>query len=277
MTILVTGASGNVGGAVLRALARSNRTVRAMSRDPKRIPLAGVEVVRADFNDADSLEAAFDGVEALHLINFDAASGEQLRDPEQVVGLAKAAGVKRVTTFRGMPRGALEEALVYSRLDWTDFFIPVEFMTNTLQWTTSIRIENVIRAFGPTRSAMIHEADIGAAIAAALLTGDHAGKTYTLTGPDALTPRDKVEIISRVMERPITLIELEEDEARAKWRSLGTPEPFIDFLVDWHVNTPANGYTTTSDVEQIIGRKPQGFEQWVAENAHLFDRARSVA
>lgn len=271
MTILVTGATGNIGGAIVRDLARKGAAVRAMTRNPGSANLpAGVEVVPGDFNYADAFGAAFANVKAMHLINYDA--GAPLKNPGLVVALAKSAGIERITSFRGDVRGPLEQALQDSGLAWTDFFIPVEFMTNALQWTETIRTKGVAQAFGPSKSAMIHEADAGAAIAAALTETGHAGKSYTLTGPEALTPQDKVDAISAATGQTVRLVELTEEEARAKWRALGTPEPFIDFLVDWHVNTPESAYAILPTVGQLIGRPPRNFRQWVSERAGSFRR-----
>lgn len=271
MTILVTGATGNVGGAIIRELVERGAQVRAMTRNPAsaRLP-EEVEVVSGDFGDANSLAAAFAGAKALHLINYDANAGAHMKAPETVVALAKAAGIERVTSFRGEAAGALEKALQQSGLAWTDFFIPVEFMTNALQWARSVADEGVARAFGPAKSAMIHEADIGTSIANALTAVGHAGKSYTLTGPEALTPQDKIDALGETTGRAIRLIELTEAEARAKWQALGTPEPFIEFLVDWHLNPPASAYEVLPTVEQLTGCLPRTFRQWAFERAAAF-------
>ncbi|CAN7160580.1 NmrA family NAD(P)-binding protein [Aminobacter sp. LjRoot7] len=271
MTILVTGATGNVGGAIIHELVERGARVRAMTRNPARARLPEeVEVVPGDFGDPDSLASAFAGAKALHLINYDAKSGAHMKNPETVVALAKAAGIERVTSFRGEAPGALEQALRQSGLAWTDFFIPVEFMTNALQWAQSVATEGVVRAFGPSRSAMIHEVDIGTAIANALTAVGHAGKSYTLTGPEALTPQDKVDALCETTGKAIRLIELSEAEARAKWQARGTPAPFIEFLVDWHVNTPESAYQVLPTVEQLTGCLPRTFRQWAFERAAAF-------
>lgn len=250
MTILVTGATGNVGSAVLANLLDKGCRVRALTRHPGRAALpGGVEVFEGDLGRPEMLAAAFADVEAVHLINYGTGTGAPLQHVPQLVAALHAARVRRVTTFRGVEPGELEAVLAGSGLEWTDFFIPVEFMSNALHWAESIRTENIVRAFGPARSAMIHGADIGAAIAAGLTEDGHAGKSYTLSGPQSLTPQDKVNVLSSSLDRPIRLIELSEDEAREKWRALRTPEPFIDFLVDWHLNTPESAHRVLPTVE----------------------------
>lgn len=271
MTVLVTGATGNIGAALVRDLAAKGKRVRAMTRDPANARLPdGVEIVGGDFRDLDSLASAFAGASALHLINYDSGTGAHLGNPAEIVALARSCGIDRVTSFRGDAPGALEEALARSGLAWTDVFIPVEFMTNALQWKQTISEENVVKAYGPALSAMIHEADAAAAIATALTTPGHAGKSYTLSGPDALSPQDKVDALSEALGQPIRLVELTSAEARAKWQAIGTPEHFIDFLDDWHVNPPASAYEILPTVRELTGRPLRTFRQWARERASAF-------
>lgn len=82
-------------------------------------------------------------------------------------------------------------------------------------------------------------------------------------------------MLSSSLDRPIRLIELSEDEAREKWRALRTPEPFIDFLVDWHVNTPESAYRVLPTVEQLTGRRPRTFAQWASEYRQMFLNPKS--
>ena len=271
MKILVTGATGRIGRHVTLELLNMGHEVRALTRDPERARLpAGVEVVAGDLGAPDSLESALSGIDGIHVINFDGATLAHLAHPEELVARIAAAGVQRVTTFRGEEPGQLEQLLEQSTLSWTDLFIPVEFMTNTLDWSQSIQEQGVVRAFGPPLSAMIHEADVGAVAAIALTREEHSGKTYTLTGPEALAPLDTVRIISEVIGRPIRYEELMEDEVREKWRALGYADPMIDFLANWYRDPPANAYTVQPTVEQILGRPPRRFAEWIAEHKDAF-------
>jgi uncharacterized protein YbjT (DUF2867 family) len=250
--------------------------VRALTRHPKKAKLpASVEVAGGDLGQPETLDAAFREIEAVHLINFNANTSSTLSRPAELVDRMITAGISRVTTFRGEERGALEEALERSSLIWTDLFVPVEFMANALGWAESIRKEGMVRTFGPTRSAMIHEADVGA-VAAEVLTNDgHGGRTYTLTGPEAFTPADKIRILSGTLGIAIRHEELTEAEARAKWQPLGYPEPFIDFLAAWHRDTPASAYTVLPTVSGVTGRPARRFSHWVEEHKHAFSPALS--
>ncbi|MBT2235115.1 NAD(P)H-binding protein [Nonomuraea sp. NEAU-A123] len=274
MTILVTGATGTVGRLIVDELARNGHQVRALTRDPAKAGLPeGVEVVAGDLAVPDSLMTAFEGVEAVHLINFAGDDYAPLKTGEQLVALAAKSGVRKVTVLGGRADGPLEQALAASELEWT-LLAPVEFMSNTLQWwAQTIKAEGVIREpFGGRLSAMVHERDI-AAVAATVLTGDgHAGRTYTLTGPQAITTTEKVRILSEAVGQEIRFVELSEDEARAKWRADGMGPETIEFLIGALGDTPEIGYTVVPAVEQVTGRAPRSFAQWAAEHAAAFKR-----
>ncbi|MEU7835822.1 NAD(P)H-binding protein [Nonomuraea sp. NPDC049129] len=274
MTILVTGATGTVGRLIVDELARNGHQVRALTRDPAKADLPeGVEVVAGDLAEPGSLTTAFEGVKAVHLINFAGDDYAPLKTGEQIVELAVKSGVRKVTVLGGRADGPLEQALAASELEWT-LLTPVEFMSNTLQWwAQTIKAEGAIREpFGSRLSAMVHERDI-AAVAATVLTSDgHAGKTYPLTGPQAITTTEKVRILSEAVGQEIRFVELSEAEARAKWRADGMGAETIEFLIGALGNTPEIGYTVVPTVEQVTGRAPRSFAQWAAEHATAFKR-----
>jgi len=269
MTILVTGATGTVGRQVVAELVRTGRRVRALTRDPARAALpARVEVVAGDLGRPGSLAAALDGATALHLINADGAG--PLPAAGEILARAKAAGVRRLTTFRGLERGALEQAAAESGLGWTDLFVPVDFMANALHWAGSIRAEGVVRSLGPAVCAMIHEADIGAVAARALAEDGPAGHTLVLTGPEALTPADKVRILAEATGLAIRYEALSEVEARAKWGGLGYPPDVVDVLAGWYRDPPEIARTVRPTIREVTGRPARGFAEWAAEHRRAF-------
>lgn len=160
----------------------------------------------------------------------------------------------------------MEQAIEASSLEWTHLH-PVEYMSNALGWADSIRNEGVVREpFGHTLSAMIHEADIASVAATALIEEGHAGKSYILTGPEVLTVPEKVHAISSVINREIRFVELTRQQARERMHQSGIQNEVINFVIEWHDNPPEYGYTVLPTVEQVTGRKPRKFAQWVEEH-----------
>ncbi len=271
MKILVTGATGNVGRPLVEQLNQAGHHVRVLTRNPAKANFSkGVEVVEGDLTKPETLASALEGVVGLHLINFGGDDYAPLQTGREIVAMAEKAGVKRVTVLRGGEKGTLEQAVESSALAWT-FLQPVEFMSGALDWAESIRAEGVVRvAFGSRKTAIVHDADI-ASVAASVLTEDgHGGKTYTITGPEVLTPPEMVRTIGGAIGRDIQFVELTEAQAREQWRAAGFPEEVIEFFVWAHGNTPPEGYTVVSTVEQVTGRPARTFAQWAGEHAGDF-------
>ncbi|MFE2500300.1 NAD(P)H-binding protein [Streptomyces rubiginosohelvolus] len=271
MTILVTGATGTVGRRVVEQLLERGEHVRALTRDPERAEFpAGVEVVVGDLEDPASLVPALRGATGLHLITFGGALFAPLETADEILALAKEAGVRRVTVLHGGGDTPMETAVRASDFVWT-VVMPVEFMANALEWAPGIRSEGVVREpFVDRLSAMVHESDIGSVAAVALTEDGHGGQEYLITGPQALTLRDKTAAIGAARGADVELVELTEEQALETWRGQGMPEDVIAFLIDVYRDTPPEGRTVLGTVEKVTGRPARTFAEWAQEHAHAF-------
>ncbi|MFI6502076.1 NAD(P)H-binding protein [Nonomuraea typhae] len=275
MTFLVTGATGTVGRNVVAELLAAGHQVRALTRNPAKAGLPeGVEVVAGDMSRPETLDAAFAGVTAVHLINFAGDDFEPLERGDLIVKLAEKHGVRRAVVLGGRAEGSLEQALAGSELEWT-LLNPVEFMSNTKQWwAETIQAGEVIKEpFGGRLSALVHERDIAAVSAKILADGGWHGQTLVLTGPEALPTHEKARILGEAIDQEIRFEELTEAEAREMWASRGMGQEIIEFLVDALGNTPEVGYTVVDTVERVTGRPARPFAQWAEENAAAFRAA----
>ncbi|MET9480375.1 NmrA family NAD(P)-binding protein [Streptomyces sp. NPDC006638] len=272
MTILVAGATGNVGRPLVEQLLAAGHPVRALTRNPQKADLpAGAQAVAGNLAETESLAEAFSGVTAAHLISFNGEDFSELTNGTEIVELARKAGVRRVTVLKGdVSKSPLEEAVEAAGLEWTHLS-PVEFMSNALEWAESVRTEGVVReGFPESRSAIVHEADIASVAVTALTADGHAGKEYWLTGPQALTPAEKVRVIGEVIGREVRYIELSRDEVVAGWRDSGYSDDDVEFFLMMRTNPPEAGYTVLPTVEEVTGRPARAFAQWVDENAAAF-------
>lgn len=273
MRILVTGATGRIGGLLARRLAASGHAVRALTRDPARaarLP-AGVEAVAGDLTSPESLIPALDGVEAAYLIALAGDDYAPLRTGPEIAGLARAAGVRRVTLMTGTDdEAAVVAAVAGAGLDWTHLR-PSEFMSNALGWAPSIRDEGVVRVpFAHVPWAMIDDGDIAAVAAATLVERGHAGRTYDLTGPEALTRAEGVARIAGVVGRPVRLVEADPEQAAGDMRAMGIAEDVVAFVIAAYADPPAHLVTPSAAVQRVLGRPPRSFGDWLAENAAAF-------
>ncbi|MFJ4682393.1 SDR family oxidoreductase [Streptomyces sp. NPDC088789] len=273
--VLVAGATGTVGRQIVAELLARGHAVRALTRNPATAALpADAEVVQGDLTDPDTLVPALEGVTGLHLITFGDAGFTPLETGPRILDLARAAGVRRVTVLHGGGPTPAEDAVrAADDLDWT-VLMPVEFMSNALEWADGITARDEVREpFVERLSAMVHEGDIGAVAAVALTEAGHGGQEYILTGPEVLTVGDKVAVLAAARAREIRLVELGEEEAVAQWRAAGQPEEVIEFLLHVYGDTPEVGRTVVDTVEKVTGRPARTFTQWAAEHARSFTAA----
>lgn len=272
---LVTGATGTVGRQIVLELLSRGHFVRALTRDPAKADFPdGVEVVRGDLADPASLVPALEGVTGLHLITFDGGLFAPLETGPEIVELAATAGVRRITVLNGGGDTPLQDAVKAGGIDWT-VIMPVEFMANALEWAEGIRADDAVREpFVGRLSAMVHEGDIGAVAAVALSEDGHGGKSYLITGPEALTIQDKADTLAGARGRKIEVVELSEEQAVEQWRAAGQPAEVIGFLLEVYGNTPPEGRTPIGTVAEVTGRPARTFAQWAAEHADAF-RPRS--
>ncbi|MEV6393976.1 NAD(P)H-binding protein [Streptomyces sp. NPDC051907] len=269
--VLVTGATGSVGRQIVAELLARGHAVRALTRTPEKAGLPeGVEVVRGDLTDPASVAPALEGVSAAHLITFGGATFAQLTTGPEIVELAHKAGVRRITVLHGGGPSPLEDAVRAGEMDWT-VVMPVEFMSNALEWAEAIRADDEVREpFVDRLSAMVHEGDIGAVTAVALTEEGHGGQEYLITGPQSLSLKDKVDALAAARGREIGLVELSEEQAREGWAAAGHPQDVIEFLIDVYRDTPPEGKNVVDTVERVTGRPARTFAQWARENAAAF-------
>ncbi|GAB2592878.1 NAD(P)H-binding protein [Streptomyces capparidis] len=275
MTTLVTGATGNTGRHVVAELVRRGERVRALTRDPAaaegRLP-AGVELVAGTHTAPETLDAALAGVGRLHIT---VTAGLAEVGPE-LVRRAVGAGVRRITVVWGGWVGPVEQAVADSGVEWTRLE-PQEFMCNTLTWAESIRAEGVVREPYDFPSALVHEADIGAVAAVALLDDGHAGRAYNLTGPQSLTPRERIAILSRAIGRDIAFLPITHEQAIDRLMATGVSRADAEYVIGWYAAPTDDSTTVVDTVEQVTGRPARTFTQWVAEHAERFRAPRVAA
>ncbi|HEY2204434.1 MAG TPA: NAD(P)H-binding protein [Pseudonocardia sp.] len=270
---LITGATGNVGGELVRALTGAGEPVRALLR-PGRTPPPDAEAAVGDLNDPESLRPALTGVTGLFLL-------PGYRDTSAVLAEAARAGVRRVVLLSGAsadgdPGNAItrymaasESAVRASGLPAT-VLRPSAFMSNTLQWLPQLRAGDLVRApFAAVAAATVDPADIAAVAALALRTEDHAGRTYRLTGPEPLRPADRVAVLAEVLGRPLWFEAQPDDEARAEL-SASMPAEFVDAFFDFYVGGTLDESPVLPTVPELTGRPARTFREWAeAHRARL--------
>lgn len=282
--ILVTGASGTVGSALLAELRAAGHPARAAyhaQRDADRAAAAGQDAVRIDLGEPATLPAALTDARAVFLVG--AMSTDQTRHELNLIDAAAAARVPRVvklsvwradeelTPIARLHRPA-ELALQVSGLGYT-FLRPNFYMQNfTRQFAASIRqAGEFAQPCADAPVSFIDARDI-ARVAARVLTSDgHEGRSYAITGPEALTYDAAAGVLARVLGRQVRFAGLSDTEARSAMLRRGLPPDYADALIEVsraYRHGGAEAVTTT--VRDITGREPTTFEQFVRDHRGAF-------
>jgi uncharacterized protein YbjT (DUF2867 family) len=264
-TILVTGATGNVGSLVVRELCARGADVRALVRDPQ-ANLGDVELAVGDFEDPASLRRALSGVDRVYL---SAADGPRKVAHEcAVIDAAAEAGVEQIVKLSAMhadPDSALPafrwhgeiEAHLHRSGVPAVVLRPAFFMTNLLMVAEGVAHTGVL--YAPTANrpvAMIDIRDV-AAVAAVTLTADgHQKQTYELTGPDAITFADVAAAIAVATGRPVSYVDLTEEAARPRFEGAGLPDWLATHLAGVFGLIREGGFVRATDTVAAITRRP---------------------
>ncbi|RFS83265.1 NAD-dependent epimerase/dehydratase family protein [Actinomadura spongiicola] len=274
--ILVTGATGNVGSEVVRALAAAGRPVRALVRRPDATPLPdGVEAVTGDLNRPESMTGALEGARAVFLLPGYA-------DMPGLLAEARRAGVEHVVLLSGGSAGlgdmtnavtrymaASETAVRESGLSWT-FLRPSAFMSNALRWLPQLKSGDQVRVpFPDLPTATIDPYDLGAVAARALLSDEYHGEILWPTGPVAILPAEQVAVLGEVLGRDLRFVGLTNEEARADMLA-DMPAEYVDAFFDFYVNGSLDESIVRPTVREVTGREPRTFEQWARAHADDF-------
>lgn len=277
MTILVTGARGHVGRAVLTELLGAGETVRASSRAPQQGDFPDdVEVVHADLNDPATFSKALTGVRKVFLYAHSKTGAEfatAARDAgvEHVVLLSSSAVLlpDARTNPISLQHLAVERALDKAGLNRT-FIRPGYFATNMLRWK-SIRAERVLRTpFPESTISPVHERDIAAVAVHALRNDFHRMTAYPVLGAGPITVREQVAAIAEALGELVQLLEVDLDTYRAELLTQ-LPASAVEGLLRSRGSVPPLPIQLATDaVPELLGRPALTFAEWARDHADNF-------
>ncbi|CDX35214.1 NAD(P)H:quinone oxidoreductase [Mesorhizobium sp. SOD10] len=288
-TLLVTGASGHLGRAVINHLLGEQKiapsSIIATTRNPENLAdlaAKGITVRVADFDDPASLEKAFSGADRVLIIStsdLDLKTGRRLKQHQTAVAAAKAAGVSHLL-YTSMPNPepgspvlfagdhyGTEQAIEASGIPYTIFrngwyqenlFMSLPHAISSGKWYTSA---------ADGRVAHGARDDMAAAIAAGLASGSTESHIYTLTGPQAYTTNEIAALVSKVTGKPLEVIQLPDEALTEGVKAAGVPEDFARIIVSFDANTRAGRIGEVTDaVERLSGREPRTLSQFLEAN-----------
>lgn len=279
--VLVTGATGRIGGLVARELAGRGLQPRVLVRDPERarkVLPAGVTPVVGNLDDPDSLRPAVDGLDALLVVSPMHPRQRALQG--NLVRAAAAAGRPLVVKISGLGtaldsfvdsgrwHAETEQDIRALGLPFT-FLRPYFFMQNLGMHLTTARARGVLRAgAGDARIAMVDARDI-AAVAAQLLAGeaDRRGEVLDLTGPEALSYEDVASQLGKALGRGIVYEPQRPDAVRAVLERIGMPDWHVEILLQFdRAFVEGWGARPSDAVEQVLARRPRSLAAYLEES-----------
>ena len=286
MTILVTGAAGQLGQRVIHHLLETYKIapadIVAATRSPDKLAelsAKGVVTRKADFDDAANLAQAFAGVDRLLIISTDSLDtpGKRLAQHKAAINAAKAAGVKHIF-YTSMPNPdkslvtfapdhlGTEAAIKASGLGYTilrdawymdNFMMSLPHNLQGGKWYT---------ATAGGKAPYISREDCALAIAAALASSNTDSRTYTLTGSTSYSITDIASTVSAITGRPLEVVDVTDEQLAGGMTGAGLPPFVVDMLVSADANIRAGNFDQlTADFTTLTGKEPQTLRSFFEE------------
>ena len=282
--ILVTGATGRTGSEVVKALTAKGEQVRALVRDPQRagaIQGPGVEVAVGDLEKPETWDSALQGVDKVFLLSPEGPQMAELHG--KFADAAKRAGVRHLVRMSvlvantdsplaiGKWHGEADQSVANSGIPYT-IIRPAYFMQNIIGSAPMIASDGAFPgAMGDGKIGAIDTRDIGN-VAATILTSDgHEGKTYPLTGPEALSMGELAGKLSAVLGTEVKYVNVSQEDAKAGMMAMGMPDWMADgwAAMAMMISTGAANMVTPM-VKEVTGQEPRSFDQFARDYADAF-------
>jgi uncharacterized protein YbjT (DUF2867 family) len=285
LALLITGATGTIGRELTKKLSAQRVPFRAMVRSSEARPgvaaIEGSEVVIGDFNNAKSIADALEGVDRAFLLtnSSERAEGQQAT----FVDLAKRVGVKHIVKLSQWAadlnspvrflryHAAIEQKVRESGMDYT-FLRPNLFMQGLLAFRETILEQGrFFAAAGDAKISVVDVRDIAAVAAAALTEEGHAGRTYELTGPEALTHAEMAEKLCTAIGREIQYVDVPPEAMMEALLRIGLPLWQADGLnEDYAHYRRGEASAIATGVQDATGKAPHSFDDFARDYASAF-------
>lgn len=291
MKILITGATGMFGGALINHLSSTehDHIIKALVRNKEKAQRQGidklknVEIIEGDLEKPNTILAALEGIDRVFLVTPMVPNLDQMEI--NFIEAAKQQNVKQIFKLYGAVEhkgdsliqlhNRAVDALKHSGLDWT-LLSPNSVMdTSLLPQADNIRRDNAIYGCtGHHKIGMVALQDVVTAAAILLTTAGHSGKDYQLTGPDSLSLYEISDIFSDCLQRKINYIDMPEEDFEAMLIKFTDKTPKqIDMEIMCHMRAwNQDGADLVTDTyKKIIGKDPTSIAGWINQNIKKFE------
>jgi uncharacterized protein YbjT (DUF2867 family) len=279
MAILVTGATGNIGGEVVQHLLEKNGSIRGLVRDPsKATKLANrVELAIGDLSQPETLDAALQGIERAFLVLPNLPNQVELECG--FIDAAKRAGVHHIVKLSVMGAGELpstfqqwhrqiEEHLEQSGITWTH--LRPNMLMQNMRWfaATIAQTGSIYNCVGDAKISHVDGRDVAAVAALCLTEPGHENQRYVLTGPEAITFDDIADIFAKALDRSVVYVDLPPADLKAARLANGEPEWYLDAELELFANWQQGaGTATTNTIADLMQRPATTYEAFAQDYA----------
>jgi len=281
LKVLVTGATGNTGSLLVPALLKADVDVRIFVRDEaKAKPLKdlGAEVVTGNLDDTAAILPAVKNVDKIYLLTWNGETA--FKQVQNVINAAKYEGVSHIIRHsmwgpdnsRIIKEGyKIDEMIMSSGLQWT-LLKPTFYMQNTMMAAQTISSDGVIYwDMKDGKLGMIDVRDIADAAFAVIAGKGHEGKSYILTGPEAISFHDVAKIFSDVLHKEVKYVNVPGEASLQAMTGMGMPEWIAKGYVELSKGFSENfANSTTKNVENLTWHPARSFKQFAADFAQVF-------
>jgi uncharacterized protein YbjT (DUF2867 family) len=277
--IVIVGATGLVGGEIVRQFAAAGQRVRALVRDEVKAATIEdlAEPVVGDLARPETLPRVFAGAERVFVL-CPPVSGAELLEQAAFEAAAEA-GARRIVFLSNYGAGELdggdhfrthaanEKWLAGLGVDWT-VLRPTRFMRYTpYAWAPLLKDGVLLESGGDGQITVIDTEDVAAVARLALTEDGHEGQTYELTSADRLTAARLAEIIAGVLHRKVKLFEGDKAALLQALIDGGVPVEYAPIMVQYFAIVSEGRFEVTETVAELLGRPARSYAQWLERNA----------
>lgn len=278
--ILISGATGHVGKHLVGQLLDKGVAIRVLVRDEKKVADLPNQVERAigDLNKPETLVAAMQGVDQLYFVSAVTQQVSHLLEAVRITGVKHVVKQSTIEADRWLGPGKWhrhqEELIKSSGLAWT-FLRPTMMMDNTIDWwSTTIKSQHAVYfPGGKGKVAPVDPRDIAAVASTVLTFPEYRNQIFELTGPEALTIGEMVQILSHVLGSRIRYVDIPVFVAALGMRRFGLSDQLVKGLIETLSALRKNEYGYVTDVVERIGCvQPHNFEVWCMDHIAAFQK-----
>ena len=280
--IIIAGASGNTGKEIIKQLSEKGINFKALTRDINKVEsIDGVEWVKGNFDDKNSLINAFQGVEKVYLtVSIHPNNLDWMKNIIDACKETKVSHIVKLSVIGASENSDSEIMRIHAKTDEMikeseiayTLIRPNSFYQNIFMSIPTIKEKNsIFMLAGDTKQGYNDLRDVMAVAVKALTESGHGNKIYEITGPEPLSFQEIAEKISKTIDKTVTYYPATGEQTKSGFIQMGAPEWVADKISELLTELTTEKYATvTTELEKILENKPKSFDDFINEHKNMF-------